>query len=155
MPPIQIPDMFWENSVNPVILTRDTLTPEQYTQLREQILRQQEEEMARREAAQAKAMVLLRSCLTKDQITEMEKHSFFTVKGNKGGTYRIYTTGTTGNVHQIAGSCWNPARRFPVAFPANYKSWCIYLRDVPAADTWLAQKLLLQTDEAAFQQIAY
>lgn len=87
-------------------------------------------------------MALLRKCLSPLQRLQLEQGMSFMVTGSRGGSYVIHTSGITGNVHEYRGG-------------VPYKSWCIYLPGTPAPDTWLAQKLLLETDEGSFRTIAY
>ena len=85
--------------------------------------------------AQDTAMELLRLCLSKEQRDSLAEQELFIVTSNKGRRWRIKANGQSGNVEllDIAG---NPLGRY-----------CAHPPDVPDADAWLAQKLVLETDE--------
>ena len=87
-------------------------------------------------------MALLRKCLSPQQRLQLEQSRSFQVTGSRGGSYVIHVSGIMGNVHEYRSG-------------VPYKSWCIYLPGAPAPDTWLSQKLLLETDEGSFRKIAY
>lgn len=101
----------------------------------------------RQERAEAdrKAQKLLGSCLTKRQRKTLREQSYFDVRSirsdGQATVYRIHR-GSQGNVYEVDAD-GRQVRRF-----------CIHPIDVPAADAMLAQKLLLETDPAAFERIA-
>lgn len=105
------------------------------------------EERARREAqvalqaaATAKAEELLVSCLDQEQQAELAESDQFHVTSSAGRRFCIHR-GRAGNVSFGAGR--------------ERVTYCIHDNEgLPAADTMLAQKLLLETDEAQFLQIA-
>lgn len=91
--------------------------------------------------AHARALALLMTSLTPAQRAEFERSNAFTVRGASGQRYRI-TFGSTANVEVLDPSD-TVARRLcagPVGVP------------VPAA--MLAQKLMLETNESEFLEIA-
>jgi len=75
--------------------------------------------------------------LTPDQRESLENRNWFDVTGSEGGSYRIYCTSCTSNV--VKGS-WSYC-----AGPAG---------DLPPSDFWLAQKLLIESDEKQFLAVA-
>jgi hypothetical protein len=93
-----------------------------------------------RQKAKKRARRLLTSNLTKEQVASLEKFGFFEVMV-EGKTYRI-RQGTHGNV-RLLGSDGKES-----------KSFCIQPNGVPDEDAMLAQKLMLETDEASFLKIA-
>lgn len=106
--------------------------------LREQEYQKQD---AARKEANRKAEVLLRSCLTQQQIDDLDgKKCFFLY--SKGRKYRI-DRGQHGNVKLLN-------ERDQVV-----ESYCIQPKGgLPDADAMLAQKLLLETDPESFRQIS-
>ena len=96
-------------------------------------------EAQKRLKAKTRAKKLLMDHITKEQRESLEKHGFFEVLVG-GKTYRI-RQGTHGNVRLIENG-------------KETKSFCIQPNDIPDEDAMLAQKLLLETDEAAFLRIA-
>jgi hypothetical protein len=101
---------------------------------------QQKKEQAERDRAKRRARRLLTSNLTKEQHESLEKFGFFEVVV-EGKTYRI-RQGTHGNVRLLG------------ADGKESKSFCIQPNGVPDEDAMLAQKLMLETDEASFLRIA-
>lgn len=89
--------------------------------------------------AQARARALLMTSLTPAQRESLEKFRFFDIEIS-GKTYRIHQ-GTHGNVRQVENG------REVVTF-------CAQPEGVPTEDAMLAQKLMLETDEAAFLRVA-
>lgn len=114
---------------------------EQWRRLEEEQRRKAEEEQKKVAEAKAKAESLLKSCLNPQQLEELERFNFFHLYvGNK--KYRI-VRGRAGNVKLIneQGSI--------------VKTLCCHPKDrVPDADTMLAQKLMLETNEQEFLRIA-
>lgn len=101
---------------------------------------QQRRESVRRSSAEVKAEELLRSCLSRSQDEELTKNGWFDVPV-KDRTYRI-KRGIAGNIF-LLGDDGREVERF-----------CIHPSGVPAGDAMLAQKLLLETDERKFRQVA-
>lgn len=91
--------------------------------------------------AAEKAQALLEEVLTEEE-AKLLMIGQLIVKGSKGGEYRIGINGQAGNVHAISGP---RAGRRLCAHPSA---------PVPNADAWLAQKLMIETDEDAFLAIA-
>ena len=112
----------------------------------EELLRGQEEQARKLAAADARARELLLSKLTPEQKVSFEKGQEFLVRGSKGNLYRINCTSTTGNVTALRGSG-----------PNSQVSLCAFPPGVPQHDIWLAQKLILESDEDVFlkQAISY
>jgi len=96
-------------------------------------------EVEKKAKAKVRAKKLLQDHITKEQRESLEKHGFFEVVV-AGKTYRI-RQGTHGNVRLIENG-------------KEVKSFCIQPNYVPDEDAMLAQKLLLETDEASFLKIA-
>ena len=92
-------------------------------------------------AAMQRAERLLRATLTLEQQRQFEQHGWFDVEGSAGGRYRILT-GYQRNVQRL-GPDGRPTHQL-----------CAHPTDVPDEDAMLAQKLLLEADEAAFSRIA-
>lgn len=90
--------------------------------------------------ARERAVGLLLRCLTPAQRAEFERTRSFKVRGRSGQQYRI-TYGATANVEVLERG--TVSRRL-CAGPAG----------VPVAAAMLAQKLMLETDEAEFLCIA-
>lgn len=94
------------------------------------------EALRQRAEAATRAMELLRSCLSVEQQAQLDENGCFRVTAPSGRVYTI-TQGYAGNVYSQG---W---------------SYCIHMRsDLPEADHMLAQKLMIETDEAAFLRIA-
>lgn len=93
--------------------------------------------------ARKRARKLLRASLDPWQRAELKRKGHFHVTGSKGNEYRIASAFPI-NV-RLAGE----AKRSRIYF-------CLYAQDplVPTEDVMLAQKLLLESDEGAFLQIA-
>jgi hypothetical protein len=92
-------------------------------------------------AAQKKAEALLLSVLTEEQRSELSKRRQFFVTSKSGKRYRI-DRHTHGNVYEL-NELGNPVRRL-----------CAQPPGVPVDDAIAAQKLMLETDEAAFLRVA-
>lgn len=92
---------------------------------------------ALRRQAERKARELLLSKLTTRQQEALANRKCFDVTGSEGGSYRIYCTGRTFNV--VKGG-W--------AYCAGPSG------GLPASDFWLAQKLLIESDERQFLAVA-
>lgn len=90
--------------------------------------------------ARAKARALLFAGLDRDQIESLEKHRYFDLKV-AGRCYRIHQ-GTHGNVRLL-----DDAGR-------EVTLYCAQPNGVPTEDAMLAQKLLIESDEAAFLRVA-
>jgi hypothetical protein len=112
-------------------------TPEQQRERQARRAREQEEA----QQAQARAEELLRDFLTAEQIADLTKSNYFEMISGSGRRYRVYR-GRQGNVYLMEQS-------------KATRKYCIHPDlAVPDPDTMLAQKLLLETDEAAFLRIA-
>lgn len=94
---------------------------------------------AEREAAEARAKKLLVENISPAQRKQLADHGFFDVVVS-GRTYRI-RWGTHGNVRLVVKD-------------REVRSFCIQPDDVPVGDAMLAQKLMLECDEASFLRIA-
>jgi len=120
------------------------------TELRAQIeagrrARQREHDRWRetQQAARRRAVELLESWLTPGQLADFREHRRFEVVSDTGTRWRINCSGQAGNVERLdeAGE-WE-------------STWCAHPPGgLPDADAWLAQRLILQTDEAAFLAVA-
>jgi hypothetical protein len=120
------------------------LTPDELER-REQRRLEAEERSRERERKQAeandKAEELLRSMLTQEQLGQLDAMAAFEVTTERA-KYRI-KRGRSGNVKELNVDGQVVA------------SYCIHPRErVPDADTMLAQKLMLESDEAEFLRIA-
>lgn len=135
--------------------TRDTITytsvsnePPTEEQLAAQLRRQEErdrtwtEQQRRINLARQSAEELLLSCLTPEQAALYTTDRRFIVDSELGNVYEINCNGISGNVHLLD----NQGRRVA--------SCCIHPTGLPAPDVWLAQKLMLETDERSFSRIA-
>ncbi|HEY9530775.1 MAG TPA: hypothetical protein VIQ55_05260 [Burkholderiales bacterium] len=91
--------------------------------------------------ARERARQLLLRCLTPGQRAEFERTGTFKVRGRSGQHYRI-TYGTTANIEVLAPS-GTVCRRL-----------CAGPVGVPIPAMMLAQKLMLETQEAEFVRIA-
>lgn len=90
-----------------------------------------------------RAMTLLRSFLTSEQLKELESEGYFTVRGSQGGIYHINVTGgITGNVKKILGRPFGSLKGYPA-----HVEYCAYVPETPHPDTWLIQKLTIEADE--------
>jgi len=92
-----------------------------------------------RRKAEARARALLMTSLSPAQRESLEKFRFFDIEIG-GKTYRIHQ-GTHGNVRQVENG-------------REIVTFCAQPEGVPAEDAMLAQKLMLETDEAAFLRVA-
>lgn len=95
-----------------------------------------------REISEKRAEELLLASITKRQKAQYRKFAWFTVRGASGAQYRI-RKGRIGNVDVVEPS------------GAIVGRLCAHPRDgVPDCDTMLAQKLMLEVDDAAFLRVA-
>lgn len=102
-------------------------------------LRRYEEEC---KVAVERAETLLRMFLTEEQLAELERNKCFHVTAPSGTCYQI-GRGRMGNVSEL-GEGGKKIRRY-----------CIHPHEnIPDPDTMLAQKLMLETDENLFKEIA-
>lgn len=106
-----------------------------------------------------KALALLRRCLTERQRLRFDITRTIEVTGSCGGQYIINCNGVTANVTQVSGAIYKNPYEVGLIFRGKRKNslprrWCAYLPDCPDPDTWLAQKLLIETNEREFQRIA-
>jgi len=96
-----------------------------------------------REAAERRALELLESHLTAEQRRQLERLRAFRVVARSGRVYEIDAEKRMHNVYELDGQ----GRRV--------NELCIYQRGaLPLADNTLAQKLMLEADEAEFRRIA-
>jgi hypothetical protein len=103
--------------------------------------REAEERAKGKAAADKRAEELLRSCLTLQQQEELDRlNHFHLLVGDR--RYRI-KRGRTRNI-ELLDEAGRPIKKL-CAHPGEY---------VPDADTMLAQKLMLETDEEAFLKLA-
>lgn len=107
-------------------------------QRREYLERRAKEDEARRQAQQ-RARALLMTNLTPAQRDSLEKNQFFDIDIG-GKLYRI-RQGTHGNVRLVENG-------------RETTLFCAQPNGVPTEDAMLAQKLMLETDEAAFLRVA-
>jgi hypothetical protein len=88
-----------------------------------------------------KAEALLQAHLDEEQQAMLKREAAFLVSVKSGRKYKV-KRGQRGNVHELDDQ-GHAVREF-----------CIHPDDVPDQDAMLAQKLLLETDEASFRRIA-
>ncbi len=105
-----------------------------------QVLRAKREDR-RRSEAEIRAEELLRSCLSERQDQDLTRLGWFDVPASPGRTYRV-KRGTAGNVYLLG------------ADGREVEQYCAHPSGVPAADTMLAQKLMLEAAESRFLKIA-
>jgi hypothetical protein len=105
----------------------------------EQLRQYTREKRAKEEESRKRARALLMQSLTRDQQRSLEERSYFDL--NVGGKHYRIRQGTHGNVRLVQGE-------------QETVSYCAQPDDVPAEDAMLAQKLMLETDEAAFLRVA-
>lgn len=125
------------------------LTREDHIRLEAERARRREEQariLAKQAKASDRAEKLLRECLSPRQAAELQRQGHFHVEviGLNGAIrrYRI-ERGRSGNVKQVDEQ------------GRVLKRLCLHpIESVPDADTMLAQKLLLETDEEQFLQTA-
>lgn len=91
--------------------------------------------------ARERSLALLVRCLTAAQRAEFQRSNTFTVRGSSGRRYRI-TYATTANVEAL-GPHGSIERRL-----------CAGPTGVPIPSVMLAQKLMLENEEAEFLRIA-
>lgn len=112
-------------------------------QRRQQILEKVREQERKQKEANKKADNLLKSLLTPEQIKELDEHSCFIVPSPSGDKFYRIKRGRAGNIEELN------QKREAVA------TLCIHPREsVPNADTMLAQKLMIETNEDEFLRIA-
>lgn len=126
------------------MIARGRVSPEERAReeaANQALLEHYEKEKAAKAEANRKAEVLLRSCLTQQQLDDLEKKKCFFLY-SKGRKYRI-DRGQHGNVkllddrdHVVESYCIQPTGR------------------LPDADAMLAQKLLLESDPESFRKIS-
>jgi hypothetical protein len=132
-----------------------TLMPTNHAELQRRIQEDEErhrrmlEHMARRQAAQDKewvddcnrALILLKECLSAEQLKVFEEKQQIPVYTKKGNLY-IINKGTSGNVERVMKD-------------KRVERFCIHpIDNVPEYDTMLAQKMLLETNEDEFRKVA-
>ena len=109
---------------------------------RQRLNAETQKRMESQRIAKERAEKLLVSCLDKEQREDLEVHSRFRIL--VGSNWYSIGRGHAGNVYLLDKEGDRPTVRY-CAHPID---------SVPDADAMLAQKLLLETDEAAFVQIA-
>ena len=136
----------WSDDIAPQYISHRPreLTPEERErreQQRQEAEQHRQERERQRAEANQKAEELLQGVLTQEQREQLEAMAAFEVETERA-RYRI-RRGRSGNVQELDVEGRVVAR------------YCIHPREaVPDADTMLAQKLLLEVDEAAFLRIA-
>lgn len=94
-------------------------------------------------AARKKAKALFLSCLTEEQRKQLDKDGEFKVTGSGGKNRYVISTGST--VENVYLTKWGkPVIMYCAAPRYTTISW----------DVWLAQKLILESDERAFLKVA-
>jgi len=126
------------NVFRPLVVTPAELEAER--QRRGEYEREYLERVKQRQAAEAKARELLLSRLTEEQKGTLERENWFAVRGSKGNQYTIGCMSTTENVYRT--------------IKGRIVTYCAGLVGVPQSDFWLAQKLLIESDEDAFLKVA-
>lgn len=104
----------------------------------EQMQREQEEKLRKQQEANLRAERLFLSRLTPFQLHEFQRSKEFPVRGSNGTRYLINCTHCSGNVQRVSDGI----------------SFCAGPFGLPAYDFWLAQKLLIESDEDAFLKVA-
>lgn len=104
----------------------------------EQVQREWEERLRKQQEANLRAEQLFLSRLTPFQLNEFQRSKEFPVRGSKGTRYRINCTHQNGNVQRVSDGI----------------KFCAGPFGLPAYDFWLAQKLLIESDENAFLKVA-
>jgi hypothetical protein len=94
--------------------------------------------------AEQKAEQLLRDTLTPQQLCQYETSRQFTVRGSRG--HRQYIIVCSGSTVR------NVCRRNRDG--SKGRRYCAWLRGVPPADSFLAQKLIIESDEGRFLRTA-
>jgi hypothetical protein len=108
----------------------------------EQIRQQQKQLDEEYKAVEQRALLLLRECLSPSQLEEFDKHGRIPVYTKIGNLY-IINKGRSGNVVLKNGR------------GTDIERLCIHPSDaVPDYDTMLAQKLMLEDNEANFRKVA-
>lgn len=101
-----------------------------------------QEQEAKRKAADDRAMGLLISMLSQEQKNDLKNHQHFFVKAASGRLYRI-DQGSHGNVKVVDSLSRKVIERL-----------CVQPDGVPAGDSMLMQKLLIETAEVALRKHA-
>lgn len=146
----------WQNSTAVTVVYNNVPQPPPETEeqrtarlAREAEWRRQSEEAAQlRQVAEERARQLLLEVLDDEQAAELAKDNRFHVKvrdprDRRFRTFRIGCHGTAGNITELDEHG-----------KGRYK-YCIHLTGwEPREDSWVAQKLMLETDLEAFERIA-
>lgn len=101
--------------------------------------RERQRNLIRLKETEATARKLLLSRLTDEQRRTLEKENYFIVLGSKGNSYRISCDRISHNVREVG---------------KEGVTYCAYPPGVPRNDIWLAQKLLIESNEEAFLKVA-
>lgn len=91
------------------------------------------------DAAERRAELVLHDWMTPEQRRTWRSRGWFEVRSNKGNLWRI-RQGSMGNVLEMG--------------PFRHHAWCAAPVGVPPADEYLAQALMIMSDEAKFKSIA-
>jgi len=92
-----------------------------------------------------RSLQLLAEYLTDKQLTTLIESGWFEIKGSKGNAY-VIRVATTGNVYLKPG--------LRAARTLSFCAMAAIPGGAPIGDQLLAQKVLLETDEDAFRNIA-
>lgn len=132
----------FQQAAKPLTAEEQRAADERMQQERERRRLEDEKRTAERKVAAELAEELLKEHLDDDQRQEFERSRIFHVIGQTGKRYRVKCA-RSGNVEELDDK-GQAVNRF-----------CIHpVELVPDQDTLLAQKLLLQHDEAEFRRIA-
>ena len=118
-------------------------SPQLYTSAHEEYQRQQEKEREERRVAVKKAEALFLSCLTEKQREQFSKDKTFKVTGSGGKNRYLIDCGSM--IENVYLTKWGKP---VIAYCAG--PW----RTSISWDFHLAQKLILESDEAAFLKVA-
>ena len=95
------------------------------------------------QSASLTALNVFRQSLTEEQMRSVSKNDYFDVMSNTGVRWRIFTNLIAGNLFRDVGSVWY---RFCVTL--------ILDDEYPKWDQYLAQALMIRTDEAGMLDFA-
>ena len=142
-------DEVWQQWVNVPSITMNGYqtvqqhTPEQIREANERYAAERQRLHSERQAARARARILLGEFLTDEQKTELERHGRFHVTGSRGRRYCIRTEGQSGNVDLLTDK--GQVQASLCAHPRGY---------LPDGDAWLMQMLEIRQDEDHFLRTA-
>jgi hypothetical protein len=116
----------------------------EFAQAQADLSRAQQQRLAERAVASARAEELLLSLLTPEQAASYRERGWFEVRGSQGGRWRIRNRGQSGNVDLM-----------PEIGEEREATYCAHPPgSLPDADAHTAQMLQLVTDEDAFLKVA-